>query len=97
MIEHGSGADWGNPIGWALGATFPHDSGSWLLGGGSPHTLDCTAVLRPPVTGSFVVIPKGVSLSGTLMFSSLSLADSAYAYGYMGTGAVAQAHSVRFN
>jgi hypothetical protein len=96
VIEHGSGADWGNPIGWALSATFPHDSGSCLLGGGSPQTLDCTTVQRPPVTGSFVVVPKGVSFSGTLKFSSLSLPDSAYAYGYMGTGAVAQTLSVRF-
>jgi hypothetical protein len=49
------------------------------------------------VTGSFVIVPKGVSFSGTLKFSSLRLPDDANAYGYMGTGAVARALSVRFN
>jgi len=97
VIEHGRGADWGNPIGWSISATFPHTSASCLLGGGSPSTLSCTTFLRPPVTGSFVIVPKRVSFSGTLKFSSLSLPDSAYAYGYIGTGAVAQTPSVRFN
>jgi hypothetical protein len=49
------------------------------------------------VTGSFVIVPKGVSFSGTLKFSSLRLPDDANAYGYMGTGAVARALSVRFS
>jgi hypothetical protein len=97
VIDHGRGPDWGNPVGWTISAAFPHTNSSCTLGGGSPNTLSCDTFLRPPVTGSFVTVPKGVSFSGTLRFSSLRLPDSAYAYAYMGTGAVAQALSVTFS
>lgn len=41
--------------------------------------------------------PEGRFFSGALKFSSLRLPDDANAYGYMGTGAVARALSVRFS
>jgi hypothetical protein len=96
-IDHGRGPDWANPIGWTISANFPHKSDSCLLGGGSPSAFECTTFLRPPVTGSFVIVPKRVSFSGTLRFSSLSLPDSARAFGDVGTGVVAEAPSVSFN